>query len=180
MTKASGKLKRVDWASAKAWFMADHTRTLGDVAEYFKVNASTIRYRAGVEKWVDSRAEMATITQKKATERLQEEHIDKAARCNDETIMIARAIRQKVASFLKKENLTASELSSVATSHEKAVIQERLALGMATSSSEITGKNGESLVPTSGVLLVPSALDAESWEKAVSEHQNIDTDKSLN
>lgn len=36
---------------------------------------------------------------------------------------------------------------------------------------ELTGKDGVDLIPSSGVLVVPSAMDAESWEKAVAEQQ---------
>lgn len=45
------------------------------------------------------------------------------------------------------------------------------AAGVCVERLELTGKNGKDLIPQSGVLVVPAALDAESWEKAVAEHQ---------
>ncbi len=125
--------------------MADHTRTLGDVAAHCKANPATVRAKAGADKWIVERYRLATDIEKKATERIQADQIDRAARCNEETIMVARAIRKKAAAFLSKD-LTPAELNAMASAHEKAVNQERLALGMSTSSSEMTGKDGTALV----------------------------------
>ena len=36
---------------------------------------------------------------------------------------------------------------------------------------ELTGAGGKDLIPQSGVLVVPAAIDAESWEKAVAAQQ---------
>ena len=116
--------------------MADHTRTLGDVAMHSKANPATVRAKAGAERWVDERNTQATEIEKKATERIQADLIDRAARCNEETILVARAIRQKAAAFLKTV-LTPAELNAMASAHEKAVMQERLALGMSTSSTDL-------------------------------------------
>ena len=138
--------KRIDWAKAKAWFMADHTRTLGDVAHHCKANAATVRAKAGADKWIDERNRSATEIEKKATERIQADQIDRAARCIEETITLARMARKKVAEFLKT-NLTPNELNAVMSAQEKSVTQERLALGMATASSELTGKDGAPLQP---------------------------------
>lgn len=139
-------IKRIDWAKAKTFFLADHTRTLGDVAKHCKANAATVRAKAGADKWLQERDTLATVVEKKATERLQAAQIDRAARCIDETITIARMARQQVAAFLKTK-LTPSELNAVMSAQDKSVTQERLALGMATISSELTGKDGSPLHP---------------------------------
>ena len=44
-------------------------------------------------------------------------------------------------------------------------------LGMFINKTEITGKDGSDLVPTSGVLLVPAPLAQGEWEKAAAEIQ---------
>ena len=128
--------KRIDWASAKTWFLAEHTRTLGEVAAYCKANPATVRAKAGADRWVEERNTQATLIEKKATERIQADLVDRAARCNEETILVARAIRKKAAAFLKRD-LTPNELNAMASAHEKAVTQERLALGMSTSASDV-------------------------------------------
>ena len=171
MSKKIRRTARVDWAKLKAWFMSDHTRSLADVAEHFTVYPSTVRNRAGDEKWIDERHNRATHIANKATEKILEDQVDAAVRCNKETALVARKIRQKVVEFLRRENLSPSELNAVASAHDKAVIQERLALGMATSTTELTGKNGADLLPTSGVLVVPAAMSVDEWERSVSEYQ---------
>lgn len=144
--------KRIDWAKAKTYFMADHTRTLGDVAAYCKANAATVRARAGKEQWLQQREAMATVVQNKATERLQADQIDRAARCIEETITVARMVRGKVVAFLKT-NLTPAELNAVMAAQDKSVNQERLALGMVVTSAEVTSNNYSFEVKRAGIEL---------------------------
>lgn len=132
--------KRIDWAKAKTFFMADHTRTLGDVAKHCKANPATVRARAGKEQWLQQRDTMATVVQNKATEKLQADQIDRAARCIEETITVARMVRDKVVALLKT-NLTPTELNAVMSAQDKSVNQERLALGMVITSAEVTSNN---------------------------------------
>ena len=146
LTPKQATTKRIDWANAKSWFMGDHTRTLGDVAHHCKANPATVRAKAGADKWIDERNIAATQIEKKATERIQADQVDRAARCIEETITVARMVRGKVVAFLKT-NLTPAELNSVMAAQDKSVTQERLALGMATTSSELTGKDGAPLQP---------------------------------
>lgn len=154
--------KRIDWAKAKTWFMADHTRTLGDVAIYCKANPATVRAKAGADKWMDERYRSATEIEKKATERIQAVQVDRAARCIEETITVARMVRGKVVAFLKT-NLTPAELNAVMAAQDKSVNQERLALGMVTTSAEITSREG--------VLVIGAVMSPEDWEAAAKTQQ---------
>lgn len=163
-----GTTKRIDWAAAKIWFLADHTRTLNEVAAQFNANAGTLRRRAATEKWVDDRNRAAAENAQKAAEQQQADHLDRIKRCNEETLAIARAIRAKAAGFLRGE-LTPAELNAVAGASDKATMQERLALGMATSSSELTGKDGAPL--DGGVLVIGPVMSPEEWDAAAKEQQ---------
>lgn len=75
---AQGK-GRIDWAAAKLWFFADHSRTLADVAREFKLNTSTLRSKAAAEKWVADRSAATAEAHQKVAEAQQAEHVD---RCN--------------------------------------------------------------------------------------------------
>ena len=170
--KKKVKSGHVDWARVKAWFMQDHSRTLMDVADEFKLHPSTVKNHSRAEKWFDERKTQATHVYTRATEKIIDEQVDLAARCNNDTIEVARAIREKVRQFLESNELSPHELNAVAQAHDKAVSQERLGLGLSTSSTEVTGKDGSALVQSHGVLVVPAPLSPEAWEKSVSEYQS--------
>lgn len=145
---------RYDWTLIRTEYINDRTVTLKTLSEKYGCAYVTIRERCAKEQWVMDRNRVHNEFVKIATT----ENLRRQARaaitfnssCLDVAAKIVTLANQRIDEAIENgEMIEANELGHLARAAKQAQETGRLALGLPTNSSEITGKDGKPLLEES-------------------------------
>jgi hypothetical protein len=134
-----------DWAALKVEYV-NRSLQYKELADKHGLKEGTVRQRANREGWAEERNALSRAVTQKATVELVDTRADDLAKFNEDDLKMARAIRAKAARMMAND-LSPQDLRALAGAVDAAQKVGRLALGVSTSSNELTGKDGAALTP---------------------------------
>jgi hypothetical protein len=139
---------RTDWAAARQAYVTSD-QTLGDVAAQYGCSEQAIKRRSMLDRWTDARNAFRRAVNAKADAAQAESRAHTLKVWNEADLMLAKAIRSRVAARLNKLNqrpdvdARIDELRSLASIIESTQRVGRLALGATTGNQGVIGDPGE-------------------------------------
>ena len=151
VTEASnGGTSKYDWAVIKADYLANRHLTLVAIAEKYGCSLVSVKKHSGAERWIDERAALNREFIRSTTEANMRRQAKTALQFNEdclaETVSLLSSLKNEHERLKAANELKASDISKMAESMEKLQRAGRLALGMSTSSGELSGKDGKPLM----------------------------------
>lgn len=140
-----------NWDAIRAEYVAGKS-SIKRLAEKHKVSESGLEKRAERGKWSEARRNLSESVISGADAKIAEVRVDELAEFNAADLKIAKAMRSQIAGHLRAAQIKTSllnpnDIAILMRAQESAQRVGRLALGMATTSSELTGKDGAPLQP---------------------------------
>ncbi len=141
-----------DWTKLRLEYIHG-SMTMRELAITHDIKSAGVMRRAAKEGWESSRKQESAKVSKVATDVLGEARVDDLVKFNEDDLKVARALRAQVASSIstaarKQEIIPAADLRALAAAAEASQRIGRLALGVSTTNSQLTGKDGKPLIPT--------------------------------
>lgn len=127
-----------------------------ELAERFKVSENTLEKRSAKGKWAEARRNMAEKVTSWADAKVAEIRIDEIADFGLADLRVAKAIRAKAEKMLLKAT-SASDVRALSAAMETAQKVGRLALGMTTENTGLTGPDGG---PLQSISMTPEEFRA--------------------
>lgn len=138
----------IDWGVIAARYISDDSVTLQSLSDQYNIPISTLKSRCSEGGWTSKRRQKTTAIVQKATAKAEKSMVEIAAKFNQDDIKLAQSLKYKVATLLQAEDdLSPQELNSLANTLSTSQKIGRLALGMSTDNSVVTGKDGTPLQP---------------------------------
>ena len=142
---------KYDWSLIRTEYINDRTTTLKMLCEKYGCAEPTIRARSSKENWVIDRARVNQEFVKVATtenlRRQAKAAISFNASCLDVASKIVMLSNKRIDEAIENgEGIESNELGHIARAVKQAQEAGRLALGLPTNSSELTGKDGKPLI----------------------------------
>lgn len=137
-----------DWKAIRVEYVSG-SDTFGRLAKRHGLKEDTVRKRAGREGWQTAREAAARAVTEKAEAVIGAGRIDELIRFNADDLKMARALRAKAAKMLSWRDkdgqevpISATDLRALASTVDTAQKVGRLALGMTTENTGLSGPNG--------------------------------------
>jgi hypothetical protein len=152
------KIADTEWDVIRQEYITSQI-TLRDLADKHNVSEDAVEKRAQRESWSEAKRKLSAEVLAKADAELAESRAKELIKFNDEDLNVAKALRAQIAKHIKSAMASNTPLSthdikrltSAAVDAQKI---GRLALGVSTSNNEVTGANGQPLVPVLDVHFV--------------------------
>lgn len=143
----------VDWSVIESLYINDNTTTHQQLADRFNKPLGTIKNRATKGKWLEKRnLKQANVIQK-ATEKATKSQIEIASKFNEDDIKLSQLLKSKVVGLLNSDNdLTPTELNACANTLATSQKIGRLALGLSTDNSMLSGDKNNPLSPPTFII----------------------------
>ena len=135
------RLSPAEWKGLEMRYV-NSSITLKELSEASGVSVRNLSNRCLMNKWKEKRAAMMAGVESEATSIIRAERIDEVKSFNLEDLEIAKAIRDQVKGEIKEGDLSVGDLRTLASTAETAQRIGRLALGMNTQGTALTGKDG--------------------------------------
>lgn len=157
---AGAKKSGTDWVTIETEYVHG-TESMRDIAARFEIKPAGVMARATKGGWEAKRKHKQTQLSKVAGEKLQDAKIDELTAWNAATLNEAKLLKAAARTMYAfsedgkvrlKENITPAELSAAASANAQADRLARLALGVSTDNSQVTGKGGKDLMPKQSTL----------------------------
>lgn len=152
------KIADIDWDVIRQEYITSNI-ILRELANKHNVSEDAVEKRAQRESWSDAKRKLSAEVLAKADAELADSRAKELIKFNDEDLKVAKALRAQIAKHINEamqSNMPLSthdikRLTSAAADAQKI---GRLALGVSTSNNEVTGANGQPLVPVLDVHFV--------------------------
>jgi hypothetical protein len=152
------KIADTEWDVLRTEYVSSNI-TLRELADKHGCSEDAVEKKAQREGWSDARRKLSAEVLAKADAELAESRAKELVKFNDEDLKVAKALRAQIAKHINEamqSNVPLSthdikRLTSAAVDAQKI---GRLALGVSTSNNEVTGANGQPLVPVLDVHFV--------------------------
>lgn len=130
--------------------------TLSSLAQKYGLTESALESKCWRDGWQEQRKELQAQVLQKANAELADKRAKELVEWNDSDLRVAKALRAKAVKYLLDESITLSpmELRALATTVDSAQKIGRLALGVSTNNTELTGKDGSPLINKVEVIVV--------------------------
>lgn len=130
--------------------------SIRELAERHNISESALEAKAYRDDWSEQRKKIQEEVLLKANSMLAEKRATELAEWNDRDLQVAKALRAKAVAYLtdSKADLNPAQLRQLATTIEASQKIARLALGVSTNNSEITGKDGQPLLSSLELVFV--------------------------
>jgi hypothetical protein len=140
-----------DWAALQVEYVHG-TMTMRDLADTHKIKAAGVMRRGANEKWDTKRKQESARVIKVSGDKLGEYRVDELVEFNETDLKIAKAMKHQISvhiSTAQKSNMAMSptDIRTLMSAHESAQRVGRLALGVSTENSQVTGLHGKDLIP---------------------------------
>ena len=144
-----------DWNMLRTEYISSSI-SIRELATKHNCSEDALEKRAGREQWSEARRKMSAEVQAMADAELANKRAKELVALNEQDLGLAKAIKMQIAQHLNiakanKEPLSIRELRLLASASESAQKIGRLALGVSTANNEVTGVNGQPLVPVLNV-----------------------------
>lgn len=134
-----------DWLKMKIEFI-NSNKNMPQLAEEYGVPLSSITSRAAKEGWTEARDISRQKTIQLALGANEKTRAEQLAEMNANDLRVAKLFAAKVESLMGVAD-TPADIKHLVAAQEIAQRVARLALGVATSKSELTGSDGKDLIP---------------------------------
>ena len=157
MAKKSA-ISEQDWEAIRTEYISSSI-SIRELAEKYDCSADALEKRAYRDHWSEQRRKMSAEVLAKADAELAERRAADLIKFNEEDLNVAKALRAQIAKHINeaiKSNLPLSthDIRRLASAAADAQKIGRLALGVSTANNELTGANGQPLVPVLDVHFV--------------------------
>jgi hypothetical protein len=148
--KMSGRPCKYDWPTMKADYLTNRHLTLLDISEKYGASYISVKNRSAQDNWGTERAALNREFVKSTAEASLKKQAKTALQFNENVLGQAMSLLES----LKEEHdrlkamgeLDAGRIAKLASGLDITNKTGRLALGLSTSSSEMTGKDGKPLM----------------------------------
>lgn len=130
--------------------------TIRELCEKHGVSESAVEAKCYRDDWSEQRRKLQADVLQRVNEKLTDKRVQELSEWNDNDLKVAKALRAKAVNYLTnpEHKLSPMELRALATTLDSAQKIGRLALGVSTNSSEITGKDGQALMKSLELVFV--------------------------
>ena len=147
-----------DWDLIRTEYVSSSI-SIRELADKFDCSADAIEKRAGREQWTEQRRKMSAEVLAKADAELTAKRASDLVKFNEEDLNLAKALRSQIAKHINdairgSTPLSTHDIRRLASAAADAQKIGRLALGVSTANNEVTGDNGQPLVPILNVNFV--------------------------
>lgn len=140
-----------DWDRIRSEYISSSI-SIREIADKYECSADALEKRAGREQWTEQRRKMSAEVQAKADAEIAERRAQMLVEFNEQDLSVAKALRNQIKNHIndaiqKGEALSTHDIRRLASAAADAQKIGRLALGVSTANNEVTGVNGQPLVP---------------------------------
>ena len=147
-----------DWDLIRTDYVSSSI-SIRELADKFNCSADALEARAGREQWTEQRRKLSAEVLAKADAELTARRAADLIKFNEEDLNLAKALRSQIAKHINdaiksQTPLSTHDIKRLSSAAADAQKIGRLALGVSTSNNEVTGANGQPLVPVLDVHFV--------------------------
>jgi hypothetical protein len=152
------KIADTEWDVLRTEYVSSNI-TLRELADKHGCSEDAVEKKAQREGWSDARRKLSAEVLAKADAELAESRAKELVKFNDEDLKVAKALRAQIAKHINEAMqsnvpLSTHDIKRLTSAAVDAQKSGRLALGVSTSNNEVTGANGQPLVPVLDVHFV--------------------------
>ena len=155
---AKSAISDKDWDLLRTEYVSSSI-SIRELAEKHNCSEDAIEKRSYRESWAEARRKLSAEVLAKADAELAESRAKELIKFNEEDLQVAKALREQISKHItdaieSDTPLSTHDIKRLTSAAADAQKIGRLALGVSTSNNEVTGANGQPLVPVLDVHFV--------------------------